>query len=515
MAWLLSVGASTVFAVNPPVVVLTATGDQSLDTASLEDAINNLPAGGVLRLSGHFMIDHEIYSHGFDGTIEGDGPSFTVIEAVRGPGGFFEPVWQLPNGQPRTAIFVFDRTAASSLVIRDLTFKCDDPAPCPPTMMWSWPDPFTVMAAFVVDVFGQDRSTLIENVRFDGALASAPHAEGVHNCIIGVLSIQSTGSSRIAVQNSSLESIDIGVMAASHGPGSPDHPSSIVIDGLTGRDIGMLAYLPEVHCEATTVKNCQVTESGGIFPMIDVEFSENVEVALCRIANPRSPSVIYFTNSTNGLIRSNLIQLDDPAIPAIKLRNVTSTVVKANTVRGVTLVPLSVTGNSSGNRFLGNNFVHTEGGPLVYLGPEATNNILFGYSAGEVIDDVGDYTIWHNGEIMTQAWVVDGGDFQLIDLCAAGPAYMPDGEPGHYASGASLVFLWADDWTWGNWMMIPGHYVEVPVGTGDYARVPWGEIEFAPATWVGMPGTHDFVSDCTVVPKGNYVSGDGPMSGAN
>ena len=141
-------------------------------------------------------------------------------------------------------------------------------------------------------------------------------------------------------------------------------------------------------------------------------------------------------------------------------------------------------------------------------------NTLRGFSGGEVIDDVGDYTIWHNDAVMTQAWVVDGASFQMIDLCAAGPAYLPDGEPGHYASGVSIVFLIANDWSWGNWMPVPGHYAAVPAGTGDYVPVPWGDVEFAPAVWLGQPGTHDFIQDCTIVPKDNHVTGAGPMNGA-
>jgi len=513
----LVLGVSHVTATSPsadPPVVLIATGDSTLDTPALENAVNNLPAGSVLHLSGHFRVHREIYSHGFDGEIEGDGMGLTVVEAVRGPSGYFDSVWHLPNGQSRTAIFVFERSDESRLVLRELTLRCDDPAPCAPTMMWGWPDPFTVMAAFVVDVYGAGMTTTFENVKLDGDLASAPHAEGVHNCIIGFLSVLSAGGTVMTVRDCDVESVEAAVMAAAHAPDPPDRPGSILVEGLDARDIGQLVYLTGVHTNKTTVRNCRVTDSGGPFPLIDAEGSENVEIAHCTITNAQSPSVVYLANTFNCLIQGNDILLDDPSIPGILLRNTSGTDVKGNTLRGTMLVPFFAEGNSSGNEFLGNNIAHADCAANVYLGPDATHNTLRGYSGGEVIDDVGDYTIWHNGGVMTEAIVVDGADYTMIDLCAAGPAYMPDGKPGHYASGASIVFLWAPDWSWGNWMTIPGHYVEVPVGTGDYVRVSWGNIEYAPAVWLGQPGTHDFVQDCTIVPKDNYVTGDGPMSGA-
>ncbi len=494
-----------------PTMVVTATGDPDIDTVALQSAFDALPAGGILHLSGYFRTHHEIYTYGFDGTVEGDGIDVTVIEAVRGPSGYFEPVFHLPNGQTRTAIFAFERGLDTQLTIRDLTFKCDDPEPCAPASMFGYPNPFPVLAAFVFDLFGENRNTVIENVKFDGEVASSPHDLGMHNTIFGVLSSVSNGHVSVHLRDCEAENIDAVVISNGHGPGTAELPNTIMIEGIVAREIGSLAFLESNQCDIKIIRHCQVSDSGGVYPMILLSDSGYLEVANCTFTNI-SAAAIEIDRSHSCLIRSNSFLIENGSVPGILFRSVRDSIVKANQLRGTMRYPFFLRENCSGNVFLGNNIRHAESAAKIRLGPEAHDNVLYGFTGGEVIDQVGDYTLYYNGEVMTQALAADGLDYSPIDLCPAGPAYLPDGEPGHYASGVQLVWLFSLDWGWGNFVELPGYYVEVAPGTGSYSSVAWGEVQFAPANWFGALGDYEFVQDCTIVPKNNYITGTGPMN---
>ena len=279
-----------------------ATGVSTIDTPNIQNAMDAALAAGpgttVLFPAGHYKIHTEIYTIGFDGNVIGAGIDNTIIEAVRAPDGTrFQPQWHFDmpgdvvDGEPRTSIFMFQRTDGSQLTVKGMTLKCDDPAPCEPVVMWN-AGIFETLASFICDFYGLNKTTTIENVKFDGEIAATPTAEGTHNCVCGIITWPEGNSpvnpGVVTVKNCEAEMVDYGIYLLGYNGSS----SSATIDGFIGHDVGNLAWVSSMFVGSTQVTNCHVTNSEG-YVMIYVDWSDKVAITNCTIKNSMASFGIY------------------------------------------------------------------------------------------------------------------------------------------------------------------------------------------------------------------------------